>query len=95
MSIDITVYGANWRPDCRRSKHFLSEHQIVYHWVDIEQDEQARAYVEKLNDGKRTKYTSNDWASPATIFKPRIRSVILKRICLLRLVHSTESGGNP
>lgn len=53
MSMDIIVYGAYWCPDCRRSKQFLSEHQIAYSWIDIEQDEQARAYVEQLNDGKR------------------------------------------
>lgn len=53
MNNDITVYGAYWCPDCRRSKQFLSEHQIGYEWVDIEQDEQARAYVEGLNQGKR------------------------------------------
>ena len=35
---DITVYGAHWCPDCRRSKQFLGEHQIPYNWVDIEED---------------------------------------------------------
>ena len=38
---DITVYGAHWCPDCRRSKQFLGEHQIPYNWVDIEQDSKA------------------------------------------------------
>jgi thioredoxin reductase (NADPH) len=53
MDTNITVYGAYWCPDCRQSKRFLSEHQIAYEWVDIEQDELAQLYVEKLNDGKR------------------------------------------
>ncbi|MFQ5576530.1 MAG: mycoredoxin [Anaerolineae bacterium] len=53
MDSGITVYGAYWCPDCRRSKRFLSEHQIAYRWIDIEQDETARAHVENLNDGKR------------------------------------------
>lgn len=53
MNTDITVYGAYWCPDCRRSKRFLSEQQLAYDWVDIEQNEEARAYVEKLNHGKR------------------------------------------
>jgi len=53
MNRPITVYGAYWCPDCRRSKRFLSEHQIAYTWVDIEQDTEAQAYVEKLNNGKR------------------------------------------
>lgn len=53
MSGRITVYGAYWCPDCRRSKRFLSEQQIAYNWVDIEQDESAQTYVQKINRGKR------------------------------------------
>ncbi|MEZ4676855.1 MAG: FAD-dependent oxidoreductase [Caldilineaceae bacterium] len=49
----ITVYGAYWCPDCRRSKQFLGEHQIPYHWVDIEQDPAGEEYVIAKNDGKR------------------------------------------
>jgi thioredoxin reductase (NADPH) len=49
----ITVYGAPWCPDCCRSKRFLSEQAVPYHWVDIDQDVEARALVERLNDGKR------------------------------------------
>jgi len=49
----ITVYGAHWCPDCRRSKQFLGEHQIAYAWVDIEQDPAAEQYVIEKNDGKR------------------------------------------
>jgi thioredoxin reductase (NADPH) len=50
---DITIYGAYWCPDCRRSKQFLGEHQIPYNWVDIEQDKEGETYVLKKNDGKR------------------------------------------
>ena len=50
---NITVYGAPWCPDCRRSKRFLSEQQIDYEWVDIEQNQEGQAYVEEINDGKR------------------------------------------
>jgi thioredoxin reductase (NADPH) len=50
---DITVYGAHWCPDCRRSKQFLGEHQIPYNWVDIEQDKAGEQYVLTKNDGKR------------------------------------------
>ena len=50
---EITIYGAYWCPDCRRSKNFLGEHQIPYNWVDIEDDSEGEAYVIKRNDGKR------------------------------------------
>ena len=49
----ITVYGAYWCPDCRRSKQFLGEHQIPYRWVDIEADSQAETFVIETNSGKR------------------------------------------
>ena len=50
---DITVYGAHWCPDCRQSKQFLGEHQIPYHWVDIEEDKNAEEFVISTNKGKR------------------------------------------
>ncbi len=50
----ITVYGAPWCPDCRRSKGFLNEQRIDYAWVDIDQDAEGRAYVERLQGGGRT-----------------------------------------
>jgi thioredoxin reductase (NADPH) len=50
---NITVYGAYWCPDCRRSKQFLGEHQIPYKWVDIEQDAAGEVYVLQKNNGKR------------------------------------------
>ena len=50
---EITVYGAHWCPDCRRSKQFLGEHQIPYEWVDIEEDAAAEEFVMEKNDGKR------------------------------------------
>lgn len=49
----ITVYGAYWCPDCRRSKQFLGEHQIPYNWINIEEDKAAEAYVIEINGGKR------------------------------------------
>jgi thioredoxin reductase (NADPH) len=49
----ITVYGAHWCPDCRRSKQFLGEHQIPYAWVDIEQDPAGEQTVLSKNAGRR------------------------------------------
>ena len=50
---NITVYGAPWCPDCRRSKQFLGEQRIPYLWVDIDEDEEGRNRVQALNDGKQ------------------------------------------
>ncbi len=49
----LTVYGAHWCPDCRRSKQFLGEHQIPYNWVDIEQDPKSEQMIQALNGGRR------------------------------------------
>lgn len=51
--VQLTIYGAYWCPDCRRSKQFLGEHQIPYKWVDIEEDELSQRYVLDINHGKR------------------------------------------
>lgn len=53
MEPKVTVYGAYWCPDCRRSKKFLGEQFIPYRWVDIEQDKDGEAFVLEKNDGKR------------------------------------------
>jgi thioredoxin reductase (NADPH) len=50
----ITVYGAPWCPDCRRSKTFLGEQRIPYTWVDIDADAAGLRFVEDLQGGGRT-----------------------------------------
>lgn len=49
----IVVYGTTWCPDCKRAKQFLGDQRIHYHWVDIEKDSEAMAYVEQVNGGQR------------------------------------------
>jgi len=53
MEPKITVYGAYWCPDCRRSKKFLGENFIPFKWVDIEEDKGGEQFVIAKNDGKR------------------------------------------
>lgn len=50
---DITVYGANWCPDCRRSKRFLGDQRIAFDWVDLEVHPEQTVEVERRNGGKR------------------------------------------
>lgn len=45
------LYGAPWRPHCRRSKQFLGEHRIPFEWIDITDDEKAIELAERINDG--------------------------------------------
>jgi thioredoxin reductase (NADPH) len=51
---EITVYGAPWCPDCKRSKQFLAEHRVAFNWVDIDQDQTGLRYVEQVQNGGRT-----------------------------------------
>jgi len=51
---EITVYGAPWCPDCKRSKKFLSEHRVPFRWIDIDLDPEALSYVEQIQRGGRT-----------------------------------------
>jgi thioredoxin reductase (NADPH) len=51
---EITLYGAPWCPDCKRSKQFLAEHRVDYKWVDIDRDPEGLAFVERLQSGGRT-----------------------------------------
>ncbi len=50
----ITLYGTTWCPDCKQSKHFFGEQRVSYVYVDIEQDAEAMAFVEKTNHGNRS-----------------------------------------
>ncbi len=50
----IKMYGAPWCGDCKRAKKFFGEQRVSYEWIDIDQDDAARQYVEELQNGGRT-----------------------------------------
>ncbi|MBI3760842.1 MAG: FAD-dependent oxidoreductase, partial [Chloroflexi bacterium] len=50
----ITVYSTVWCPDCKRAKQFFGEQRVPYVNIDIEQDADAMAFVEKVNHGMRS-----------------------------------------
>lgn len=49
----ILVYSTNWCPDCKRAKKFFGEQRLPYLNIDIEEDAEAMAFVERVNQGKR------------------------------------------
>lgn len=49
----IIIYGANWCPDCKRSKDFLDSYQVKYEYIDIEKSPEAIAKIEQINNGLR------------------------------------------
>ncbi len=50
----IKVYGTNWCSDCKRSKKFLGEQRIRYEFIDIEEDMEGQAFVQKAQNGGMT-----------------------------------------
>jgi glutaredoxin-like protein len=53
MSERITMYGAEWCGDCRRSKKLLDELGVDYEYIDLEADvaaaDKARAISGRTN----------------------------------------------
>lgn len=50
----IIMYATTWCGDCRMAKRWLDQHGIAYDYINIEQDDEAAAYVMKVNGGMRT-----------------------------------------
>jgi thioredoxin reductase (NADPH) len=51
---DITMYGAPWCPDCRRSKKFLTEQRVPFDWIDVGEDAAALQHMQELQHGRRS-----------------------------------------
>src|SRR5436309_9093667 len=48
---NIKLYGTNWCSDCKRSKKFLGEQRVRYEFINIEEDTEGQAYVQKVQNG--------------------------------------------
>ena len=49
----LKMYSTTWCPDCRRAKRFLTERQIAFEEINIEEAPEAAAWVIEQNQGKR------------------------------------------
>ncbi|MFB9688477.1 glutaredoxin domain-containing protein [Amycolatopsis plumensis] len=47
----LTVYGASWCPDVKRSRALLDREGVEYSYVDVEADAAAERRVRELQDG--------------------------------------------
>jgi len=52
-SKQVTMYGADWCPDCDRVKRFLLERSVDFEYVNIDRDDQARERAVELAGGKQ------------------------------------------
>ena len=51
--MDIKVYGADWCPDCVNAKNFLSSKGVDFKYIIITNNDEAIAFLEQVNNGKR------------------------------------------
>ncbi len=54
MTQSIKMYGTTWCPDCRRAKQVFEAEGVAYEWIDISNDPEAAALVERINGGYRS-----------------------------------------
>ena len=52
-SAELTVYGADWCRDCRRSKAFLEQQGVAFRWVDVEASKEAADEAQAIS-GRRS-----------------------------------------
>ena len=51
--MNIKIYGADWCPDCVTAKKFLNSKEVEFEYIDITDNKEAIALIEKINNGKR------------------------------------------
>ncbi len=51
---EITMYGAEWCGDCRRSQRLLNELGVEYSYINIEEVEGAADKVVEINGGAQS-----------------------------------------
>jgi len=54
MTMKIKVYGTAWCGDCRRAKQVFQAEGVEYEWIDLAEQPDAAAIVEKVNNGNRS-----------------------------------------
>ncbi len=52
--VEIIFYGTSWCPGSRRARSAIDERGLPYRYVDIDKDEEGRAFVMKVNHGNRS-----------------------------------------
>ena len=50
----ITMYGAEWCGDCRRSSALLKELGVNYNYINVEEDPSAAEKVVEINGGAQS-----------------------------------------
>lgn len=51
---ELTVYGADWCPDCRRSTRLLGRLSVPFTYVDVDEDEAGLQTMMSMNGGRQS-----------------------------------------
>jgi glutaredoxin len=51
--MNIKMYGADWCSDCINAKSFLNSKGIPFEYIVITDNDDAIAFLEKINNGKQ------------------------------------------
>ncbi|MFG3154144.1 mycoredoxin [Streptomyces sp. NPDC048219] len=70
----VTMYSTTWCGYCRRLKSQMDREGIAYTEINIEQDPDSAAFVEKANDGNQTVPTVL-FADGSTLTNPSLAQV--------------------
>ena len=49
---EIKLYGAEWCPDCHRSRNYLDSQSVAYEYINVDGDDDAQNYVKQVNDNR-------------------------------------------
>jgi mycoredoxin len=80
--MDLTVYSAQWCPECREAKRFLAKHNVPYKDIDIESTPGAADEVVK-HTGKRAIpqfVIDGEWVQPYKIGKGFLYKEMAERL---------------
>ena len=92
---NIKLYGTNWCSDCKRSKKFLGEQRVHYDFINIEEDKEGQAYVQKVL-GYAAGYRASTAAatSTATAAVPATTTPVSAASLLATASDTTSSSGS-
>ena len=91
MKPEAIMFGADWCPDCRRTKAYLEENGFYFQFIDIDRYEWAAQEVESINNGKRIIPTLIVNGTPIT--NPD-NSTLMRILAIAESVSSRNVGGN-
>ncbi|MFJ8788874.1 mycoredoxin [Streptomyces sp. NPDC102462] len=74
MQGTVTMYSTTWCGYCRRLKSQMDREGIAYTEINIEQDPESAAFVEKANNGNQTVPTVL-FADGSTLTNPSLAQV--------------------